>query len=70
VEENLMNAPRPQPLKAPSLTDYLVRYDLAATLEMARANYRQATPGAPRLLDQQEIAERFRQQRAPRKAGP
>ena len=52
-----------------SLADYLVRYDLAAMMAEARADYGQATSGAPRLLDQKDIAARFRKSR-PAKSGP
>ena len=55
----------PQPAKRKSLANYLVRHDLAALLEEARLDYSQATSGAPRLLDQKEIAARFRK-RAPK----
>lgn len=52
------------PKKTRSLANYLVRYDLAAMIEEARADYSQFTPGAPRLLDQKEIAARFRKRPA------
>lgn len=50
-----------------SLADYLVRYDLAALMEEAREDYSQSSSGAPRLLDQKDIAARFRK---PRPAAP
>ncbi|HKB56380.1 MAG TPA: hypothetical protein VKC51_02215 [Lacunisphaera sp.] len=50
----------PQPPKLPSLADYLVRYDLKTILEEARLDYNQASSGTPRLLNQKDIAARFR----------
>ena len=64
-----MNTPEPQPRKIPSLADYLVRYDLAALIEEAQLDYGQSSFGAPRLLDQKDIAARFRSPRRPKK-GP
>ena len=58
----------PRKPKLKSLADYLVRYDLAAMMEEARADYSQSSSGAPRLLDQKEIAARFRKSRAPKPA--
>jgi hypothetical protein len=52
--------------KQKSLADYLVRHDLAAIMEEARRDYNQASSGTPRLLDQKEIAARFRKTRAPK----
>ena len=46
--------------KLPSLKDYLVRYDLTAMLEEARLDYNQSSSGTPRLLNQKDIAARFR----------
>lgn len=54
--------------KLKSLADYLVRYDLKSMIEEARADYSQSSSGAPRLLDQKEIAARFRKTRAPKPA--
>jgi hypothetical protein len=54
-----MNLPRPQP-KLRSLADYLIRYDLKTMIEQARLDYSQSSAGTPRLLDQKEIAARFR----------
>ncbi|MDO8541638.1 MAG: hypothetical protein Q7S40_14470 [Opitutaceae bacterium] len=63
-----MSTPAPKP-KAKSLADYLMRYDLAATIEEARADYSQSSSGGPRLLTQRDIAARFRKLRPPAK-GP
>ena len=62
-----MNTPDPQRPKLPSLADYLVRYDLASILEDARLDYNQVSSGTPRLLDQKDIAARFRTVRRPTK---
>jgi hypothetical protein len=51
--------------KLPSLADYMVRYDLKAILEEARLDYTQASSGTPRLLNQKDIAARFRKPGAP-----
>lgn len=53
--------PKPQPR---SLADYIVRHDLAAMLAEARADYSQSASGGPRLLEQKDIAARFRRRRA------
>lgn len=63
-----MSTQQPQRPKAKSLADYLVRHDLAAMIEEARADYSQSSSGAPRLLDQNEIAARFRKTRAAKPA--
>lgn len=55
-----MNNPKPTPVKVPSLVDYLVRYDLPTILDEARLDYTQAPSGTPRLLNQKDIAARFR----------
>ena len=55
-----MSNPKPPKAKLPSLADYLVRYDLTAMVEEARLDYTQAPAGAPRLLNQKDIAARFR----------
>lgn len=55
-----MTNPNPTPVKLPSLVDYLVRYDLPTILEEARQDYNQASSGTPRLLNQKDIAARFR----------
>lgn len=55
-----MSNPNPPKAPAPSLADYLVRYDLTAMLEEARLDYNQASSGTPRLLNQKDIAARFR----------
>ncbi len=55
-----MSTPEPPPNKLPSLADYLVRYDLSVLLEEARQDYNQASAGTPRLLNQKDIAARFR----------
>lgn len=49
--------------KPPSLADYFVYYDLPALLREAKADYSEAASGAPRLLNQQDIAARFRKAR-------
>ena len=53
----------PNPSKRKSLANYLVRYDLKALLQEAQLDYSQSLSGAPRLLDQKEIAARFRKTR-------
>ena len=58
----------PDKPKRKSLADYLVRYDLPAMIEEARTDYSQSSSGAPRLLDQKEIAARFRKPRAAKPA--
>ncbi len=55
-----MNDPKPTPVKVPSLVDYLVRYDLRTMMEEARLDYNQSSSGTPRLLNQKDIAARFR----------
>ena len=55
-----MNNPKPPLVKLPSLVDYLVRYDLPTMMEEARQDYSQASSGTPRLLNQKDIAARFR----------
>ena len=55
------------PAKLPSLADYLVRYDLAVILEEAKQDYNQASSGTPRLLNQKDIAARFRKPATPPK---
>ena len=51
----------PSPVrKLPSLEDYLQRYDLAEILTEAKQDYSQAKTAGPRLLDQKDIAARFR----------
>lgn len=65
-----MSAP-PQPeRKLPSLADYLLRYDLKEILAEAQQDYSQSKTAGPRLLDQKDIAARFRQPKArPEKPG-
>ncbi len=56
-----MSPPADKPrVKLPSLADYLVRYDLATILEEAKQDYSHASSGTPRLLNQKDIAARFR----------
>ena len=55
-----MSNPKPNPVKVPSLVDFLVRYDLPTILEEARLDYSQSSSGTPRLLNQKDIAARFR----------
>lgn len=56
-----MSDPRPPERKLPSLADYLMRYDLAEILAEAQQDYSQSKTAGPRLLDQKDIAARFRQ---------
>lgn len=56
-----MNTPPEPNRKLPSLADYLLRYDLAGLLAEAQQDYSQAKTAGPRLLDQKDIAARFRQ---------
>jgi hypothetical protein len=65
-----MSTPETPKNKLPSLADYLVRYDLSTILEEARLDYSQASSGTPRLLNQKDIAARFRKAAAPAKPGP
>lgn len=55
-----MSDPKQPKAKLPSLADYLVRYDLTTMVEEARLDYTQTPAGAPRLLNQKDIAARFR----------
>ena len=55
-----MKPPDPANVKRPSLADYLVRYDLQAMIDEAQQDYKKTSAGTPRLLDQKEIAARFR----------
>ena len=55
-----MKRPDPANVKRPSLADYLVRYDLQAMIDEAQQDYKKTSAGTPRLLDQKEIAARFR----------
>jgi hypothetical protein len=52
--------PAPRPTKRATLADYVIRYDLAATIEEARSDYSQSAAGGPRLLAQSDITARFR----------
>lgn len=65
-----MNNPKLPLIKVPSLVDYLVRYDLPTILEEARLDYTQSSSGTPRLLNQKDIAARFRAARKPDKPSP
>ena len=56
----MSNDPQPRKPKRTSLADYVIRYDLAALIEEARADYSQSAAGGPRLLAQADIAARFR----------
>jgi hypothetical protein len=60
-----MNPPEDSKPKLPSLADYLVRHDLKAMLEEAKLDYLQASSGTPRLLNQKDIAARFRKPAPP-----
>jgi hypothetical protein len=65
-----MSNPKLPLIKMPSLVDYLVRYDLPTILEEARLDYTQSSSGTPRLLNQKDIAARFRAARKPDKPAP
>lgn len=56
-----MSMPPPPERKRPSLADYLLRYDLAEILAEAQQDYSQSKTAGPRLLNQKDIAARFRQ---------
>lgn len=60
-----MSTPETPPVKLPSLADYLVRHDLRTMLEEAKLDYMQASSGTPRLLNQKDIAARFRKPAPP-----
>lgn len=60
-----MSPPDTPSPKLPSLADFLVRYDLKAMLEEAKLDYTQASSGTPRLLNQKDIAARFRKAAPP-----
>ncbi|SDS38589.1 hypothetical protein [Opitutus sp. GAS368] len=62
-----MSTPETPRTKLPSLADYLVRHDLPALLEEAKLDYNQASSGTPRLLNQKDIAARFRKPAVPAK---
>jgi hypothetical protein len=64
----MSNTSNQPPSKAPSLKDYLVHYDLLEMLEAAQQEYKQATSGGPRHLDQKEISARFQHPNPPTKA--
>lgn len=59
-----MKQPDPATVKRPSLADYLVRYDLQTMIAEAQLDYKTTTAGTPRLLDQKDIAARFRRPRS------
>lgn len=66
-----MSAPQPPDHKLPSLADYLLRYDLKEILAEAQQDYSQSKTAGPRLLEQKDIAARFRQPKPrPDKSGP
>lgn len=50
----------PKPTAGRSLAEYLVRYDLPTALADAHREYDRPTAAGPRLLNQTEIAARFR----------
>jgi len=58
----------PQKLKLPSNADYLLRYDLTVLLKETETDYSESSAGGPRLLDQKDIAARFRKLRQAKKA--
>lgn len=58
------------PDKLPSLADYLMRYDLKTMIEEAKLDYTQSSSGTPRLLNQKDIAARFRKPAPPPRPGP
>jgi hypothetical protein len=64
-----MSPPEDSKPKLPSLADYLVRHDLKTMLEEARLDYTQSSSGTPRLLNQKDIAARFRKPAPPAKPG-
>ncbi|MBI3885631.1 MAG: hypothetical protein HY302_07880 [Opitutae bacterium] len=55
-----MEPNEPPKINLPSLADYVVRFDLTAMIEEARADYNQTSSGAPRLMAQKDIAARFK----------
>lgn len=57
----------PPKVKMKSLADYLIRPELQSILAEARADYSQVHAGEPRLLEQKDIAARFRDVRRPKK---
>jgi hypothetical protein len=64
-----VNPVDPSKGKPASMADYLIRYDLAMMMEVARADYSDVTSGVPRLLEQKDIAARFKKPKPLRK-GP
>lgn len=65
-----MSSPEsPPPAPPPSLADYLVRYDLKTLRHEAQLDYDHASSGTPRLLNQKDIAARFRKRPAAAKPG-
>lgn len=60
-----MSSPDTPAKKMPSLADYLVKHDLKTMLEEAKMDYMQASSGTPRLLNQKDIAARFRKPAPP-----
>jgi hypothetical protein len=64
-----MSSPETPKTKLPSLADYLVHYDLKVILEEAKLDYSEASSGTPRLLNQKDIAARFRKPAASPKPG-
>lgn len=59
----------PRKSMLPSLADYLLRYDLKTIMEEARMDYTSTATGAPRLLNQKDIAARFRKAVPPKPPG-
>lgn len=55
-----MKQPDPTDVKRPSLADYIVHYDLQTLINEAQQDYKKTTAGAPRLMNQKDIAARFR----------
>ncbi|GAB1489417.1 hypothetical protein MASR2M8_18700 [Opitutaceae bacterium] len=53
-----------------SLKDYVIRYDVKSLLKEALLDYGQAVSGAPRHLEQGEIAARFRKPSPPTREQP
>ena len=55
-----MSAVDPSKAKPASMADYLIRYDLKMMMEVAQSDYSDVTSGVPRLLEQKDIAARFK----------
>jgi hypothetical protein len=62
-----MSSVDPSKSKPASMADYLIRYDLRMMMEVAQADYSDVTSGVPRLLEQKDIAARFKKPKPLRK---